>query len=777
MPYWLCEQRRGQDSVPLMRFDPRFWTLNFPRPMMASVVTTGPESLRVDAVFYRSDDLAGLIWDSEDVWDHPLLAYETNRDYRRLTVRFRWQSSGVLPLDVINGPTLTIEGRDASGEPKNWYVRLWNYAQGTPEDAIITLPFSTLQGGFLLPGEGDPVFAGDIDRVFISIAPSGYSALPGDFAAGVEGWVELSEIRCDGAGVMLETGDVTLPEHGLRMAIGYDDSYNQTPARLLRQIRALGYRGSINHYVGMSHYYRLEALGGGHYVSQSGGALNTPCRAWHLEFANGAKAMGYDLIFSLSYELFDANCWNDWKQRAENGDPALTGWVPPSTLLSPAHGGAMAYLQAVARAFAYIQKLAGLPVKFQIGEPWWWITPDHRICLYDPAATASFGALSVSIPDIRGSKTLAQNIMLDRAGEMLAASTAALAAAVGDEAGTTPFTSHLLVYLPTVLDPLAPEAKRANVPPGWSAPAFDVLQLEDYDWVTSGNHGATAQAVPMMSVRLGYPVTQQHYFSGFVLHPADKAQWREIAFAADAATARGTAETFIWALPQVARDGFTHFEIGQEEDDDMRAFDDVIFPIEIGARAEVSAAFSTQVITTLSGHERRNVGWADARLSFDVAPGVRSEAELHTLIAFFRARMGPAIGFRFGDPLDYSSNALAGTPMATDQRLGAGDGLKTEFPLIKQYGAAPHVQERRITRPVAGSVIVAVNGNAVSDWSLVDRGIVRFDTAPPTGAIITSGFLFDVPVRFAEDRLDVGRATFAAGDIASVMLVEIREAA
>ena len=60
-----------------MRFDPRFWTLNFPRPMMASVVTTGPESLRVDTVFYRSDDLAGLIWDSEDRWGHPLLAYKT----------------------------------------------------------------------------------------------------------------------------------------------------------------------------------------------------------------------------------------------------------------------------------------------------------------------------------------------------------------------------------------------------------------------------------------------------------------------------------------------------------------------------------------------------------------------------------------------------------------------------------------------------------------------------------------------------------------------------
>ena len=777
MPYWLCDNRREQASCPVMRFDPRFWTLNFPRPMMASVITTGPESLRVDAVFYRSDDLAGLIWESEDQWDHPLLAYETNRDYRRLTLKFRWRSSGIMPLDAINGPTLTIDGRDAAGQPKSWYVRLWNYASGTPEDAVITLPFSALDGGFLLPAEADPVFAGDIDRMFLSLVPPSYTGLPGDFAAGLEGWAELSEIRCDGEGVMLETGDVMLPEHPLKMATGYDDAYNQTPARLLRQIEALGYRGSINHYVGMSHYFRLDAVSGGHYVSLTGGALNTPCRAWHLDFAQRAKAAGYELIFSLSYEVFDAHCWNDWKQRAANGDPALTGWVPPSTLLSPANAGAMAYLQAVGRAFAFILKQAVLPVKFQVGEPWWWIMPDHRICLYDAAATAAFGALSVPIADIRGPKTAAQNMMLDRAGELLAASTAALVAAVEDEAGTAPFESLLLVYLPTVLDPLAPEAKRANVPLGWAAPAFGTLQLEDYDWVTSGNHGATNRAMPLMLSRLGYPISEQHYFAGFVLRNQDKAQWRDIAFAADAAQARGTAQTYIWALPQVARDGFTYFQIGQESEDAVQAFDDVSFPIAIGQEAEVTAEFSTNVVSLLSGHERRNSDWADARLAYDVAPGVRSEAELASLIAFFRARRGAAIGFRFGDPFDDSSNGSTGTPVATDQILGLGNGVQTIFALVKQYGTTPSAQIRRITRPRAGSVVVAVGGVSATGWTLADHGRIVFENAPANGAVVTAGFRFDVPVRFAEDRLNASRASFAAGDMPSVPLIEIKEAA
>ena len=80
------------------------------------------------------------------------------------------------------------------------------------------------------------------------------------------------------------------------------------------------------------------------------------------------------MILSLSYELLDQHCPEAWKQRAENGDPALTGWEPPSALLSPANEEAMAYLQGIARAFAALAVAAGQPVRFQVGEPWWWVT-------------------------------------------------------------------------------------------------------------------------------------------------------------------------------------------------------------------------------------------------------------------------------------------------------------------------------------------------------------------------------------------------------------------
>lgn len=758
----------------LKRFDPRFWTVDFARPMMASVVTphdpAAAQALRVEAVFYNRQDLAGLIWEAEDRWDHPLLAYETSRDFRRTQLRFRWRSAGIKPLDALHGPTLTIEGRDAAGEARAWYVRLWNYAVGTPDDAVVTLDFDALDGGFLLPGEADPVWAGDVDRMFISLVSPAYDGSSALLAAPAEGWAEMSGIMCSGSGSVLAIGDAVLPEQGPGIASGYDDSYHLTPARLVRQIVQLGYRGDVVHYVGMSHYMRLEALGGGYYASLVGGVLNAPCAAWHVGLAEECAAAGLGLIWSLSYEYFDAYCWNDWKQRAADGSPALTGWTPPSTLLSPAHAGAMDYLQLVARSFVAIGVAAGLDVKFQVGEPWWWIASGGRICAYDAATTAALGPVSVAIADVRASLSVPQQAMLDALGELLATSTAALVAAARDEAGAAGLVSHLLVYLPTVLDAAAPEVRRANVPAGWAAPAFDVLQLEDYDWVTGGRGAETARAREAMADRLGYPAEEQHYFSGFVLCGEDRAQWAAIADAADAARRAGVARAFVWALPQIARDGFVSFD----GEDAVQAYDAVDFPLAIGREAMVVTEFSTQIVSAPSGHEQRASEWAEARMRYDAGPGVRSESDVRALADFFRARRGAARAFRFRDPFDHGSAADGGLPGPGDQLLGVGDGSRRQFALVKRYGAGEAMQVRSIRLPVAGSVRVSVDGIETAAFAVTDEGEVLLDAPPGSGIAVRAGYLFDVPVRFAEDRLEVSRATFLAGELASVPLVEVR---
>ncbi|MGB3738517.1 MAG: DUF2460 domain-containing protein [Pontixanthobacter sp.] len=777
MPFWLARERCGQDTDHIQRFDPRFWTVNFPRPMMASVAATRDDAMRVDCEFHHSGALCGLIWDSEDTLDHPLLAYDTNRDYARTTLRFRWRSQGLIPLDQPNGPTLTIEGRDASGAAATWYVRLWNYAEGTPEDARITLPFSQLESGYRLPGVA--VHAHDIDRMFISFVPPGY--VPnGDVAFDTvrRGHATIENIACTGHRPLLTIGDAMVPPHGEQMATAYDDAYNLTPQRLLRTIRGLGYRGRIVHYVGMSHFFALERHEDRLLVTTDG-ALCEPAERWHRAFLNECAALGYDSILSLSYELFAENCPAAWQQLAYDGEPGRTGWVPPSALLSPANTHAMGWLRAVAARFVALQRAAGLPVLFQIGEPWWWVTPDHKPCLYDAAALAAyFGILGGDPPvivSVRETMDADQIALLDAAGAMLSASTAALTQAVRDAAGSGPAEVLLLAFTPSILDPLSPELKRANVPVGWAHPAFDRLQLEDYDWLTAGADANRRAAYAEFDARLGYPIERQDYLSGFVLRAQDAdAYWRHIDAGLDEAAARGVTQRFVWALPQISRDGYTRLA-PHKEDTDMQAFDDVSYPLALARDVGVSPEFSTSVAVTASGHEQRNTLWSDARLHYDVGPGVRAESELAVLIAFFRARRGAARGFRLTDPFDFSSNGMTGVPRASDQTIGTGDGATATFSLVKHYGTGDDPQIRRITRPRVDTVAVSVNGATVTDWRYLTRGRIALGAPPPPGADIRAGFLFDVPVRFAQDRLDVTGVNFAAGEAPSVPLIEVRE--
>lgn len=773
MAFWLARERRGQETSYIQRFDPRFWTVNFPRPAMAAVVTTGPDSMQVNCEFHHQGELAGLIWESEDTLDHPLLAYETARDYSRCTLRFHWSSSGIIPLDQANGPTLTIEGRDANGTPQSWYVRLWNYASGTPTDAQIELPFSALEGGWLLPGS--PVHVADIDRLFISLVPPGY--VPGSedaLPARVDGQITITGVECEGQKCMLEIGDVLVSPHGERIATAYDDAFNQTPARLIRSVIGLGYRDDLVHYVGMSHFMRLGSNGAGGLEAIQPATLCTPAEQWHTSFFAEAKARGLAVIASVSYELFAEYCPANWQQRAHDGEAALTGWVPPSALLSPSNSAAMEWVKQAALAFTTLQQAASQPIRLQIGEPWWWVMADGRPCLYDNAAQQAFGGSPPVITDMRGRLGTAQLAYLDFAGDQLAASTATIANTVRSAHGGNA-EILLLAFTPTILDASMPELRRANLPDGWAYPAFDRLQLEDYDWLTSGADALRRAAYQTVDQALGYPMDRIDYLAGFVLLEDDAdTLWPKIDAGLDEAQQRGVTRRFIWALPQVCRDGYTR--LPAIEEDELQAFDDILYPFPLGRTSAVSPEFSTSVSVTSSGHERRNSLWSDARLHFDVGPGIRSEEELSELIGFFRARRGAARGFRITDPFDHSSNNMTAAPTMNDQLLGMGDGLTSDFALIKTYGEGAEAQIRPITRARPETLQVSVGGAPENGWTLEPGGMLRLLSAPPAGAEVRAGFLFDVPVRFAEDRIDISGINFAAGEAPSVPLIEIREA-
>ena len=52
--------------------------------------------------------------------------------------------------------------------------------------------------------------------------------------------------------------------------------------------------------------------------------------------------------------------------------------------------------------------------------------------------------------------------------------------------------------------------------------------------------------------------------------------------------------------------------------------------------------------------------------------------------------------------------------------------------------------------------------------------IAKGYAAPAAGAIVTAGFLFDVPVRFATGRIEIDHQALRAGLVADIPVIEIR---
>ena len=206
------------------------------------------------------------------------------------------------------------------------------------------------------------------------------------------------------------------------------------------------------------------------------------------------------------------------------------------------------------------------------------------------------------------------------------------------------------------------------------------------------------------------------------------------------------------------------------------AFHDVRFPLDIALGARGGPERLTDIVTLSSGAEERNSRWANSRHRYNAGYGVKSLADMQAVLAFFEERRGRFHSFRWRDALDFSSSGTP-NPTPTDQPLGTGDGTTKTFQLVKRYGANFDPYLRPITKPVAGSVRIAVGGSEVTTGWAVDTstGLVSFASAPADGVALTAGFLFDVPVRFDTDTLDVELTCFNAADATTIPLIEVFE--
>ena len=209
------------------------------------------------------------------------------------------------------------------------------------------------------------------------------------------------------------------------------------------------------------------------------------------------------------------------------------------------------------------------------------------------------------------------------------------------------------------------------------------------------------------------------------------------------------------------------------------SFHEVRFPTNISYNSRGGPGFNTQIIEVDSGAEERVARWAAPRRRYNARYGVKTYADLSNLIAFYIAVQGPAIGFRFKDFLDFTTASDHRSPPAFGNTvIGTGNGSTTQFQITKVYTNGVVNRTRNITKPVAGSVVVGLNGvNQASGWTVnTTTGVITFSVAPSGGSTVTAGCEFDVPVRFGSELDNVLSLTiedFSSGGIDDIPLVEL----
>ncbi|WP_224824550.1 DUF2460 domain-containing protein [Cognatishimia sp. MH4019] len=207
-------------------------------------------------------------------------------------------------------------------------------------------------------------------------------------------------------------------------------------------------------------------------------------------------------------------------------------------------------------------------------------------------------------------------------------------------------------------------------------------------------------------------------------------------------------------------------------------FHEIRFPANLSFGSVGGPERRTDVVTLANGFEERNTPWAHSRRRYDAGLGLRSLDDIETLISFFEARRGQLYGFRWKDWADFKSCTNSEDVSYLDQILGTGDGETTEFALSKRYLSGEQSYKRPILKPVDGSVRAGVNGDPLQEDThyQVDtaRGIITFLDAPDPDTEVTAGFEFDVPVRFDTGIIQTSVASFNAGDVPSVPIIEVR---
>lgn len=356
------------------KLQPKYLTINFNFEMTASVVTKSNEAFSVQGHFRTSNDLAGLIWETEDTHSHSALKYPTKPSFKDVALSYDYEVNGYTePLDSGQASALTIEMNDVT-----IHLDFNNLYEGWS-------PYTFDASGEWIANPGwKKIDVTDIKTIMWIFTPIGYTGNGGTVQYLDDSYpfdMQFTNWNIKGD---IFLGDVpVVPEADpIRMCDDYDDSFNLTPERMIDSYLQLGYQKIVNFYIGASHYYDKKIVDGKGILLEDK-LFNTAFETWYQDYIQRLANNNIDIIHSISMENVDAP--EDWWQRTYGGTPGTSGWTPTPHFLSFTNAGVQAFYQKLAVGLAELSTQAVVTPMVQLGEPWWWHQDEKVPCFYDDA--------------------------------------------------------------------------------------------------------------------------------------------------------------------------------------------------------------------------------------------------------------------------------------------------------------------------------------------------------------------------------------------------------
>ncbi len=527
------------------------WEVNFNSACIASVCAQSNDSFSVYGCFRAHNDYIGLMWKNVNEKNHAKFRHEVVTDFSGVKVDFDVAFSGVIkPFDAEiedSAPALSVyytDGtilshllRDSETTPGHYHIDFDNlYQRQMVENPDYDPEVEGSQETIL---ELFPLPTTDINAIVIALIPTFYDWQSVTCTGKSETFtVDFTNYVVSGGTTTID--DFTMEAHPFQIAEGYDDECFRNPRNLLDFNKKLGYSGSINLYIGASHYYNKKGdIGTDSEDYQNFKIIEDEGICWAFEgwlkcLCKYMPDYGFDeLVVSISMEnLHIPEKWQQmyYDKATDTYMPGRTGWEPPTYFFSPTNLEVRNFYSTVCNECLAIANsyLDTENITLQLGEPWWWwqeFVPgdvstaykNRPPCFYDTATVAlhltelgrAMPVFYTSSYELTMENKETSYWLKDKLGDF--------SDFVRQIAHDNSMKFTVLFFPPSVLD-------KSRVPPGlqivnylkdyWISPNLDFLQIEDYDWLMTDND-QHPEVFEFPIGNLGYTFKNSNYFAGF----------------------------------------------------------------------------------------------------------------------------------------------------------------------------------------------------------------------------------------------------------------------